>query len=263
MSNRMTVDLADRVCIVTGGLGHMGRALAQAFVANGAFVVLVDRAEAAPSEVRDAPWFASCQYVAADLSRMASIEQAVGEIVARHPAVSVLVNNAAFVGTDARDGWTTDFPSQSVDHFQKALTVNLTAPFYLTQLLLPALQRSSHGSIINVGSIYGVVGPDWTLYEGTESGNPAGYAASKGGLLQLTRWLATSLAPMVRVNAFCPGGIERGQDPAFQTRYNDKVPMKRMARIDDFVGVCLFLASDTSAYVTGQNIMIDGGWTSW
>lgn len=251
------------MCVITGGLGFLGRAIAEAFVGNGAFVVLVDRAPEPPEAVAAEPWFASAQYVAADLSDMASIDAAVAAIRARHETVSVLINNAAFVGTDARDGWTTEFASQSVDIFQKALTVNLTAPFYLTQQLLPLLVKSTHGSVINVGSIYAMVGPDWKLYEGTESGNPAGYAASKGGLLQLTKWLATSLAPQVRVNAFCPGGIERGQDPLFQSRYNARVPMGRLAKVEDFIGVCLFLASDMSAYVTGQNVAVDGGWTAW
>src|SRR5437870_1912890 len=114
-----------------------------------------------------------------------------------------------------------------------------------------------------IGSIYGVVGPDLALYEGTPLGNPAAYAASKGGLLQFTRWLATSLAPRVRVNMLSPGGVERGQAEQFRTRYVAKTPLARMATEEDFKGAVAYLASDLSAYVTGQNLIVDGGWTTW
>ncbi len=112
-------------------------------------------------------------------------------------------------------------------------------------------------------SIYGMVGPDFSLYAGTSMGNPAAYAASKGGLLQLTRYLATALAPRVRVNAITPGGIVRGQPPAFIERYVAKTPLGRMATEEDFKGAIAYLASDLSRYVTGQNLVVDGGWTAW
>jgi NAD(P)-dependent dehydrogenase (short-subunit alcohol dehydrogenase family) len=126
-----------------------------------------------------------------------------------------------------------------------------------------ALRESGHGSVINVSSIYGVVGPNYGLYEGTALGNPGAYAASKGGVIQLTRWLATTLAPNVRVNCISPGGIERGQNEQFQDRYTALTPLKRMGREEDLKGAVAFLASDLSQYVTGQNLMVDGGWTAW
>jgi NAD(P)-dependent dehydrogenase (short-subunit alcohol dehydrogenase family) len=101
------------------------------------------------------------------------------------------------------------------------------------------------------------------LYEGTPAGNPAAYGASKAGLLQLTRYLATVLAPKVRVNAITPGGVLRGQDTRFQERYVSRTPLGRMAVEEDFKGAFAYLASDASAYVTGQNVVVDGGWTAW
>ena len=102
------------------------------------------------------------------------------------------------------------------------------------------------------------------LYDGISAmGNPAAYAASKGGLIQLTRWLSTVLAPDIRVNSVCPGGVWRNQNPNFVERYQSKTPLGRMATEEDFKGVTVWLASDASAYVTGQNIMVDGGWTAW
>jgi NAD(P)-dependent dehydrogenase (short-subunit alcohol dehydrogenase family) len=102
-----------------------------------------------------------------------------------------------------------------------------------------------------------------SLYAGTDLGNPAAYAVSKGGLLQLTRWLTTNLAPKVRVNAITIGGIARNQDPAFVAKYTNRTPLRRMATEEDLKGAITYLASDLSAYVTGQNLVVDGGWTAW
>ena len=125
------------------------------------------------------------------------------------------------------------------------------------------LKAAEGASIINIASIYGMYGPDWRLYEGTSMGNPAAYGASKGGLIQLTRWLATTIAPSVRVNAISPGGVFRNQPEAFVQRYEAKTPLGRMATEDDFIGIIAFLASDLSKYVTGQNHLVDGGWGIW
>ena len=119
------------------------------------------------------------------------------------------------------------------------------------------------GSIINMASIYGSYGPDYELYRDTTMGNPAAYAASKGGLVQLTRWLATTLAPAVRVNSISPGGVFRSQPEIFVERYKKRTPLGRMATEDDFRGAIAYLASDLAAYVTGQNLAVDGGWGVW
>jgi len=178
-------------------------------------------------------------------------------------SLNILVNNAAFVGASDLQGWITRFEEQTVDTWRRAMEVNLTAAFHLSQAFAPMLKAGKGGNIINITSIYGEYGPDWRLYEGTQMGNPVAYAVSKGGLLQFTRWLATTIAPEVRVNAVSPGGIFRNQDQKFVERYEARTPMKRMAIEDDFRGVISFLASDLSSYVTGQNISVDGGWGIW
>jgi NAD(P)-dependent dehydrogenase (short-subunit alcohol dehydrogenase family) len=122
------------------------------------------------------------------------------------------------------------------------------------------MKNSKGANVINIASIYGHYSPDWTLYEGTNMGNPAAYAASKGGLIQLTRWLASTLAPEIRVNSVSPGGILRDQPESFIARYEKKVLLERMATEEDFIGALAYLASDSSAYMTGQNLLIDGGW---
>ena len=143
------------------------------------------------------------------------------------------------------------------------MRVNLSSAFVLSQSLLPQLSNSGYGSIILISSIYGSLGPDMSLYEGTKMQNPVGYGASKGGLLQLMKYLATLMAPSVRVNAISPGGVERGQPESFVERYSRRTPMKRMATEGDLVGPTIFLASNMSSYVTGQNLIVDGGWSAW
>ena len=177
--------------------------------------------------------------------------------------LDILVNNAAFVGTSELEGWNAPFEEQSIETWDRAMDVNLSAAFTISQKLYPLLKKSGAGNIINVGSIYGMYGPDNSLYEGLDMHNPAAYAASKGGLLQLTRYLATVMAPDVRVNTLSPGGVFRHQDERFVERYIARTPLKRMATEDDLRGALTFLASDMSSYVTGQNIMVDGGWGAW
>ena len=145
----------------------------------------------------------------------------------------------------------------------KVMRVNLLAPFFLTQALHTLLAKSDDASIVNIGTMYSAVGPDWGLYEGTDMTNPAAYSASKGGLLSTTRWLATALAPKVRVNMVSPGGIERGQDAQFLERYNKRTPLGRMGTENDIAGMVSLLLSPEGAYITGQHMLIDGGWTAW
>ena len=178
--------------------------------------------------------------------------------------LDILVNCAAMVGTDEVKGWVDPVESQSEEVWRDALEINLTVPFVITKHLISVLNESSSPSVINIGSIYGVLGPDWSLYSsGDIKGTPAAYAASKGGLMQLTRWLATSLAPTIRVNAIVPGGVERNTPVRFKKEYEKKTPLKRLAKEEDIKGISVFLASDASSYITGQCIMVDGGWSVW
>ena len=260
---RELMDLNGRVVLVTGGAGHIGRVLAAALAELGAMVAVadVDR-EATERVVADIGIRA--HPVVVDLADEAAVRALPAEVERTLGGLDVLVNNAAFVGTSGLAGWVAPFAEQSVETWRQALEVNLTAAFALTQAAAPILARSGRGSVINVASIYGVLGPDLGLYEGTAMGNPAAYAASKGGLIQLTRWLATVLGPRgIRVNAISPGGVERGQPESFRDRYIARTPLGRMAVEEDFKGVVAWLASDLSAYVTGQNIMVDGGWSAW
>ena len=258
--------MTGRTAMITGGAGHLGLAFGEALAECGANLVVVDRdliACEARAKAHEAHGGTDVLAVAADLADAASAERVVARVLERFGRLDVLVNNAAFTGASGLPGFAVPFAEQSVEAWDAAMRVNLTAPFALVHAAREALAASGAGSVVNVSSIYGMVGPNMGLYEGTRMGNPAAYGASKGGLLQLTRYLATVLAPRVRVNAISPGGVERGQPPEFQARYGALTPLGRMAREEDLKGAIAFLASDASAYVTGQNLAVDGGWTSW
>jgi NAD(P)-dependent dehydrogenase (short-subunit alcohol dehydrogenase family) len=257
--------LEGRRVVLTGATGHIGRVFARVLADLGGHLVLLDRdanaLEALGGSLRGSG--VEIELLACDLLDPASVEHVAQRLVREGRPIAGLVHNAAYVGTSALSGWACAFEQQSAEVFSNALQVNLTAPFQLTKLLYPLLKASGRGSVVNIGSIYAELGPDWSLYEGTDLGNPAGYAASKGGLIQLTRWLATTMAPFVRVNALSPGGVARGQASDFVARYQARVPLGRMASEEDLVGALVFLLSDASAYVTGQNLRVDGGWSAW
>lgn len=250
--------------MVTGAAGHLGRALCEYFVSDGATVFAVDLNEKglASLELELKPAEGSFFAFAADLSDEEQRAGLVAQIASQTESLDGAVFAAAFVGTSNLEGWAVDFVDQSVSAWRKALELNLIAPCNLTQLLEPLLSRGDGPSIVNIGSIYGSIGPDWSLYEGLDMSNPAAYAASKGGLIQLTRWLASALAPGIRVNMVSPGGISRGQDATFVERYSQKTPLARMAKEHDILGQVVYLLSGAASYVTGQNITIDGGITA-
>lgn len=260
------MDMRGRRALVTGAAGAIGRVLAQTLAELGADLVLVDRSGANYDPVVKtirANFDVDVVTVDCDLELESDRSALASTVLDRIERLDVLINNAAFGGTTPLEGWATAFDQQTVATWRRALEVNLTAAFDLTKAFLPALRRDRRASVINVASIYGMYGPDYGLYEGTAMGNPAAYAASKGGLIQLTRWLATTLAPDVRVNAIAPGGVFRNQPEAFVRRYEARTPLGRMATEDDFRGAVGYLASDLSAYVTGQVLAVDGGWGVW
>ncbi len=255
--------LDGRAALVAGGAGHVGLAVCEALTELGARVAVADRdAAACRRRAAELPE-GSAVAVPADLSDERSARRAIRDAARRLGGLDILVHAAAFVGTTRVAGWAEPFRRQSAKAFDAALRVNLTSAFVLAQEAAPLLAASGRGSVILFSSIYGLVGPDMSLYSGTRMANPAGYGASKGGLVQLTRHLATVLAPRVRVNAISPGGIERGQPRRFQARYRARAPLRRMAREEDLKGAVAYLAGDLSSYVTGHDLVVDGGWTAW
>ena len=255
--------LSGRRALITGAAGGLGKVFAETLASLGADLILVDLADTQLKEFAaklEIQWSVNVHTIECDLEAQDQRNQLITEVLASGKELGILVNNAALVGSSDLVGWAVPFEEQSIDTWRRAIEVNLTAVFDLCQGLTPVLKASQNASIINIASIYGLNAPDWSLYEGTSLGNPAAYGVSKGGLIQLTRWLSTTLAPNVRVNAISPGGIFRNQPDEFVKRYSSRTPLKRMATEGDFRGVIAFLATDMSQYVTGQIISVDGGW---
>ena len=265
-SLQQLADLSSRVALVTGGAGHIGSVIGETLAELGCAIAVLDLDRESTEGVAQRiqrTFKVKSVALPIDLSDEKAVRAIVNEVVNQFGRLDILVNCAALVGTSELKGWVAPFSEQSTDAWRAAIEINLTAPFVLTQACAKPLAESGHGSVINISSIYGLAGPDMSLYENTGLGNPAAYAASKGGLLQLTRWLATVLAPQVRVNAITPGGISRNQPDSFTTRYVARTPLKRMATEEDLRGAVAYLASDLSSYVTGHNLVVDGGWTIW
>ena len=250
------------MCVVTGACGLLGWAITERMSEAGFQVLAVDIPRAVEQRKEDAVGL-SVSFLPLDLMQRGSADAVHSAVDDAGVALRVLINNAAFTGDALLGGYACAFDDQTDEAFDAALTLNLAVPFKLARRLAPHLRKARGAAIVNVASIYGLVGPDLRLYEGTSMGNPAGYAASKGGLVQLTRYLSTVLAPDVRVNCVAPGGLKRGQDPNFVKRYEVRTPLGRMGTESDVVESVAWLASDSAAYVTGQVLAVDGGWTAW
>ena len=258
--------LAGRRALVTGAAGYIGQAITETLIELGATVAVCDRdqslygkrgsAQSAISSDKAIPFMC-------DLDDIGKTRSMVRQVLDRMGGLEIVVHCAAYVGTSGLPGWTVPFERQSHELWDSVIRVNVTAAFAIVQEAQQALAASSKGAVLLISSIYGLVGPDVRLYEGTAMGNPAAYGVSKGGLLQLMRYLSTVCAPRIRVNAISPGGVWRHQPDTFVERYVARTPLGRMAVEEDLKGAVAFLASDLSSYVTGHNLVVDGGWTAW
>ena len=258
------ISLKNRRALITGAAGGIGQEIALTIAELGGSLVLVDRPSSDYTLIKQKindNWNVDIDYIDCNLEHKDSRTSLINTVIKKNKNLDILINNAAFVGETTLDGWIDDFSKQSIETWNRAIEVNLTAPFHLSQGLADLLKKNNNGSIINIASIYGFKAPDHSLYLGTKMGNPAAYSSSKGGLIQLTKWLASTLAPDVRVNALSPGGIWRNQPTKFVERYESITPLGRMGTEEDLKGIIAYLASDLSMYVTGQNIVVDGGWT--
>lgn len=263
---KQLMDLKGRVALITGGAGHIGSVIAETYAELGASVVLLDRDDAQSThhvKHLEKEYSVKAASLVVDLEQEKQLKSVPTHVHKLFGRLDILVHAAALVGTSQLPGWNVPFEEQSVATWRRALEINLTSVFSVTQALTPMLSASGHGSIITIGSIHALGGPHMHLYEGTPMGNPAAYGVSKAGLLQLTRWLSSVMAPAVRANMITLGGVLRGHTDPFLSRYKERTPMQRMATEEDVKGAAAYLASDASAYVTGHNLIVDGGWTAW
>lgn len=270
---RNLFELQDQVAVVTGGLGQLGRQFTLALVDHGARVAVLDRSndpDLISERFEASAGSGQLKFLAADVTSRVSLESALKELEADWGPPSILINNAGLDSppnaSATENGPFESFPEES---WNAVLDVNLTGVFLCCQVFGGAMARAGRGSIINISSIYGLISPDQRLYEyrranGAPFFKPISYSVSKSGLLNLTRYLATYWAPSgVRVNTLTLGGVFNNQDETFLQNYCDRVPLGRMANETDYNGAVVFLASSASSYMTGSNLIIDGGWTAW
>ena len=197
-----------------------------------------------------------------DITKSDSIESLKKNTLKKYDKIDVLINNAAYQGNSKiRSG---GFENLTLNSWQQAIDVNLTGVFLCCRIIGTQMVKQKFGNIINIGSTYGLVGPDQKIYGQSGQNSAAFYAASKSGLINLTRYLATYWEGTgIRVNSLSPGGVENNQDPEFIKKYCFRTPLNRMAKKDEYVDAIIFLSSDASSYMTGSNLIIDGGWTAW
>jgi len=257
--------------VVTGGVGILGRHFCAGLADHGASVAVADLdAKVAADFARDLQdgYGPTCIGLACDVTNAASVT-AMADMVERELGpIDILQSNAATKGREP-DRFFSNVKEFDITTWREIMAVNLDGAFLVIREIGERMARRGRGSIIQTSSIYGIVGPDQRIYEGSEYlgraiNTPPVYSASKAGVVGLTRYFATYWGHRgVRVNALTPGGVTSGQNVTFDQRYSARVPMGRMAKADEVVGALVFLASDASSYVNGANIVVDGGLTAW
>ena len=240
--------IKDKVIVITGGNGLLGKQMVSTLRNQGAIAIAADIF----FEEKGADDFVI------DITDEYSVKNGIITIVKKYGQIDGWVNNAYPRTQD----WSSKFESIPLESWRQNVDMHLNGYFLCCQLVLEQMKNQGFGSLINMSSIYGLVGPDFTVYEGTEMTMPAAYAAIKGGINNLTRYLASYYGSFqIRVNTVSPGGIFDNQPETFVNNYNKKVPMKRMGSPKDIVSAVYYLLTDEASYVTGHNLVVDGGWS--
>jgi NAD(P)-dependent dehydrogenase (short-subunit alcohol dehydrogenase family) len=262
-------DLSGRVAVVTGGLGQLGSAYSAGLAARGMRVAIFDRATEPAAGAADLSSDAIRSY-AVDVTDRSEIEGATNEVVADWGVPHLLVNNAGIdAPPDAPAAEVGPFEDVPEESFDRVMDVNVKGTLLCCQVVGGRMAAAGRGSVVNVSSVYGLLSPVQSLYDfrreaGETFVKPVAYSVSKSAVLNLTRYLATYWAKSgVRVNTLTLAGVANAQPEAFVEAYEARLPVGRMAEPGDYVGAIVFLASDASAYMTGANLVVDGGWSAW
>ena len=246
----MMSNLKDKIIVVTGGSGLLGTAMINDLKLKGATVLNFEVNQL--DDLNDG-------VIGCDVTNEISVKRALDLIIDKFGRIDGWVNNAYPRTSD----WGDKFEEISVESWQKNVDFQMNSVFICAQKVLEIMKQQGRGSLVNIASIYGVVGPDFSVYKGTGMTMPAAYSAIKGGVVNFTRYLASYYAPFgVRVNCVSPGGVFNDQNDIFVKQYENKVPMGRMGKPKEVAGPVSFLLSDESSYVTGHNMLVDGGWAA-
>ncbi len=268
---RKLFDLSGKVALVTGGVGILGKHFCAALADHGATVIVVDLDEKQCSSFAKElteTFAVKALGISCDLTNVQDIKRVIDKVENTIGSIDILHNNAASKSSSL-EGFLAPTEDYTEKTWREVMAVNADGAFFMAQEVGKRMADRGRGSIIQTASIYGIMAPDQRIYEGSEYmgmpiSSPAVYAASKAAIIGLTKYLAAYWGEKgVRVNTLTPGGVESGQNDTFKSRYSARVPLARMAKSDEMVGALIFLASDASSYITGQNIVVDGGLSSW
>lgn len=272
LASQTPFDLSGKVAVITGGAGILGQHFCRGVAGVGANVAVVDievdKARALASDIQSR-FGVKAVGLFCDVANPASVGEMVDAVCRELGQINLLHNNAASK-SDNLDAFFAPFENYSLDEWRKVMAVNIDGMFLVAQAVgRKMVEQGTGGSIVQTASIYGVMAPDQRIYEGSsylgrQINTPAVYSASKAAVIGLSQYLATYWASQgIRVNTLTPGGTESGQNDEFKRRYSARIPMGRMAAPVEMVGALLYLLSDASSYVTGQNILVDGGLSAW
>lgn len=270
-------DVTGKVALITGGAGMLGMKHAEAIAEAGGSVVLadLDKEDVTASAKKVASDFGvEAMGLPVDITKKDQVEEMVRKIGDRFQRIDILINNAALTvkgGSKNWNGYFSPFEEYPLDLWERALEVNLTGMFLCSQAVGKRMIQQGGGVMLNIASMAGLVGPDHRIYEGVKGpyaggsfNTPISYSTTKAGVINFTRYLATYWASKnIRVNVLSPGGVYDGHDEIFVKNYSSRVPLGRMADRNEYKGAVLFLVSDASSYMTGANLVVDGGWTAW
>ena len=254
--------LDGKVAVVSGGAGLIGAKLCEILSEAGADIVMVDNnAALAAAEASRVADMTGRRVLARtiDITREAQVKELAREVYGDLGRCDILINAAHYKG----GVFFAPLAQYPLEAWKDVLAVNLTGTFLMCRELGSRMFAGAGGVIVNVSSTYGLVSPDPRIYAETGINSPISYAATKSGLINMTRYIAIHWRPKVRANVLAPGGVEADQAPEFIRNYCDRTPLGRMARRDDYQGAILFMCSDASAYMTGAIVTVDGGWTAW
>jgi len=244
------ISLNDKVIIVTGGSGLLGSEIIYQIKKLGAIVINLEINIKTNVELTE---------IECDITNPESINNTISLIIQKFGKIDGLVNNAYPRTND----WGNKFEDIKIDSWKSNIDMQLNSTFYLCQIVLEKMKIQKFGSIINMASIYGLVGPDFSVYANTDMTMPAAYSAIKGGVISFTRYLSSYYGKYnIRINCISPGGIFNNQPDTFVKNYEKKVPMNRMGKPSDISPAVCFMLSDESSYITGHNLVIDGGWVT-